>query len=186
LKIPHLVKFGLFGQIDRFDSVDSQRFCRYDEVVCRTSRGLETGEVLCALGDCGDFSQNGTRCQAAGELLRRLTPDDRMIVRRIEQFKDRAFNACQQLIRQQGIEATLIDVEHLFDGQSLYFYFLGDVPPEAIDLTDQLAETYEKKVRFKNFTETLAKGCGPNCGTESSVCGTNHCVSCAARGHCRQ
>ena len=46
-----------------------------------------------------------------------------------------------------------MDVEHLFDGQSLYFYFLGEVQPEWESLTTELAATYEAKVRFQPFAE---------------------------------
>ena len=80
----------------------------------------------------------------------------------------------------------LIDVEHLFDGQSLYFYFLGDVGPATEQLTAELAELYSAAVKFDQFTDTLVNGCGPNCGTadaEGGGCGTS-CVSCAVAGAC--
>ena len=37
-----------------------------------------------------------------------------------------------------------MDVEHLFDGRSLFFHFLGDVPPEVEAVTQELAEAYER------------------------------------------
>ena len=62
----------------------------------------------------------------------------------------------------------LVDVEHLFDGQSLFFYFLGDTTPELDALTGELAEIYEAQVQFRKFTDTLTAGCGPGCGTEEA------------------
>ena len=77
-----------------------------------------------------------------------------------------------------------MDVELLFDGQSIFFYFLGD-PPPGLDLCiDELAETYDAKVQFRKFTEAVTQGCGPDCGTETaSGCG-DACHSCAIAGDC--
>ena len=78
----------------------------------------------------------------------------------------------------------LVDVEHLFDGQGLFFYFLGTVPDEVESLTSQLAAAYETKVQFRKFTETLIEGCGPGCGTEEAK-GNGGCESCTLRrGEC--
>ena len=96
----------------------------------------------------------------------------------------RQFHACESLLAERGISATLVDVEHLFDGESIYFYFLGETTPELEAITTQLAETYERKVRFKKFAETLANGCGPDCGTGESGCSSGGCGSCSLAGGC--
>jgi len=84
------------------------------------------------------------------------------------------------------VPATLVDVEHLFDGQGLFFYFLGEPPAEAARLTQQLAETYETTVEFRQFAETLAEGCGPGCGTAAAMGqgGCESCTTCAVAGAC--
>jgi cell fate regulator YaaT (PSP1 superfamily) len=174
----HLVQFGVPGWVGRFRAADGRVRRRGCQVVLRTPRGLETGAVLRPASD----SAAAGSCD--GELLRRLTPDDRLIVARIERFRDRAFQACSELLRQRGLPAVLVDVEQLFDGQSLYFYFLGEVTDELSALTDELAEAWEAKVRFRRFTERLIEGCGPDCGTGASGCGTTGCGSCALRGGC--
>ncbi len=176
----HLVQFGVPGWIGRFRAIDHRARRRGCRVVCRTPRGLETGTVLKVLAE--DLINGDNEC--FGELLRRLTPDDRMISERIDRFRDRAFTACAEMLRQRGSEAVLVDVEQLFDGQSLYFYFLGEVSEELSALTDDLAETWEAKVRFRKFTERLIEGCGPDCGTGTSGCGTSGCGSCSLRGGC--
>jgi hypothetical protein len=81
---------------------------------------------------------------------------------------------------------VLVDVEHLFDGQSLFFYFLGGESPEIADLTSELADAYEAKVQFRKFTDTLSQGCGPGCGTEEAEngCGTGACSTCAILSAC--
>ena len=105
-----------------------------------------------------------------------------MIVNRLDKFRDRAYSACSQLLDDRSINAVLVDVEHLFDGESVYFYFMGDVDPRLEAITSELATTYERKVKFKKFAETLASGCGPECGTRD--CSSTGCATCAAGGGC--
>ena len=59
-------------------------------------------------------------------------------------------------------------MEHLFDGRSLFFYFLGESPPELEGVLAELAEVYDANVQFRRFSDTLTAGCGPGCGTESA------------------
>lgn len=186
----HLVQIGVVGWIGRFRAEDRRERKRGCQVVCRTDRGLEIGTVLTALSDSRREGNLVVESGAAsngdcdGLLLRRMTPDDRLILTRIEKFRDRAYSACSDLIRQRGLSAVLVDVEHLFDGQSLYFYFLGEVTEELSSLTGELAETWEAKVQFRKFTERLAEGCGPDCGTGASGCGAGGCGSCALKTGC--
>ena len=167
------------GAVGRFDAADFQQYPRDARVICRTPRGLEFGNVLCTLNDHEVNHQD-----IDGQLLRFIGSEDEMILERLERHRDKAFQACQQLITQHELPSVLVDVEHLFDGESVYFYFLGEIDPQLEKLTQELANTYESKVRFKKFAETLANGCGPDCGTGESGCAAGSCGSCALSGNC--
>ena len=167
------------GHVGRFAAVDGYCYARHTRVICRTSRGLEVGEVL--------STSEADGCQADGDLIRKLTVEDELLLSRLEKHRDDAYQACSQLIAQRRIPATLMDVEHLFDGQSLYFYFLGEVTPELEALTSELARTYETEVQFHKFVETLTTGCGPGCGTEEAAgqgCASGACSTCAVASAC--
>ena len=126
------------------------------------------------------------RSFADGELLRGITVQDELLQARLERNRQEAYTACAAMLAENGISAVLVDVEHLFDGQGLFFYFLGDVTPELETYTARLAETYEAKVQFRKFTETLIEGCGPGCGTEEAKGqgGCEGCTSCAVANAC--
>jgi hypothetical protein len=179
----HLVRVGAMGLVGNFQAADGGAYPRGARVVCRTRRGLEVGEILAArptsLGHPGAGSSDGT-------LLRRMTTEDHLLAARLEKDRQRAVQACARLLAQRSIPAVLLDAEPLFDGQSLYFYFLGEVPPELDLLTAELAETYASRVQLRKFTETLLQGCGPGCGTDQAPgggCGSS-CGSCATAGMC--
>lgn len=180
----HFVRVGLFGQVGRFVAADGACYPRRSRVICRTDRGVEVGEVLSV-----DDTQNVVNSPAAtdGTLLRRVTVEDELLLARLDRHKQDAFHACQRLLRDRGSAAVLMDVEHLFDGRGLYFYFLGEVPPDVETLTGQLAAAYDAEVQFQRFAETLTAGCGPGCGTAEAAgqgCGPNGCATCAIAHAC--
>ncbi len=168
------------GHVGRFTAVDAVLYPRGCRVICRTSRGLEIGEVLAHADDDSPAGSDGS-------LLRGMTPEDELLEVRLAKHRDRALEACSQLLRRRGLPAVLMDVEHLFDGQSLYFYFLGEVTREVEGLTGELAEAYETTVQFRKFSETLTAGCGPGCGTEDAEggCANGTCSTCAVSSACK-
>ncbi len=175
----HLILVGALGHVGRFASSDATRYPRGTRVVCRTTRGLEIGRVL-SPEESGSVSVDGS-------ILRRVGIEDDLILARLQQSQTEAYEACVELLAARGQDVVLMDVEHLFDGQSLYFYFLGKVPPEVEALTEELAQAYAAQVRFEQFSELLTHGCGPGCGTEeaSGGCQENGCSTCAMRGACQ-
>jgi len=170
----HYVRVGNLGHVGRFTAVDAVSYPRGARVIVRTRRGLETGEVLSHAGEM----QPDERGQSDGSILRGMTIEDQLLAARLEQKKHAALVACEELLRDQGSAATLLDVEHLFDGGALYFHFLGDVPPEIEAMTAELAAAYDAQAQISRFGETLEHGCGPGCGTEAAA-GQGNCQSCA-------
>lgn len=176
----HLVRYSLLGHVGRFVAADATRYPRNTRVVVRSPRGLEIGEVL-AVPDLADSVE-----KSDGQILRRVTVEDDLLVARLEKHRHEAFVACTDLLLEHDIPAVLVDVEHLFDGQRLFFYFLGEVPTQANSVIERLADTYETTVEFRKFAETLTEGCGPGCGTEEAKGqgGCASCTSCAVASAC--
>jgi len=166
----HLVRVGLLGDVGRFSAVDAACFPRGSRVVCRTARGLEVGEVL------SPPSADSKQARRDGMILRGMTVADHLLETRLLMRRDEAFDACQQRLSELSLPVTLVDVEHLFDGASVFFYFLGDAPAELDDIANELAETYDAQTQFRAFSNAVVTGCGPDCGTELANGGG--CASC--------
>ena len=79
---------------------------------------------------------------------------------------------------------TLMEVEQLFDGRTLAFYFLGEITPEVEAISTELAEVYETEAQVRKFADTLTAGCGPGCGTEAAGACTTCATGCAVAGLC--
>ena len=145
-----------------------------DRVLVQTPRGVELGTVMNYLANA---SSSGLR------ILRRLTREDSMLIKRLHQHKTEAVRRCQKLLAASESEAILIDVDHLFDGNSLVLHFLGPVDALGRELTDEIVRQYEAEVQSIRLSELMNKGCGPGCGTDSAEgggCGTvGGCESCS-------
>ncbi|WP_164102384.1 PSP1 family protein [Candidatus Laterigemmans baculatus] len=171
------VRVGSMGELWHCGA-DASQYRRGERVVCRTPRGLEIGTVT---------APGGTRQHPFdGRILRRTTTEDELLEARLLRYKQQAVESCRREIAERGLAATLIDVDHLFDGRTLIFYFLGEIGEELQELSDALSERYEQRVRSKHFAKLLAEGCGPGCGTESrGGCGTSGgCAVCLAASAC--
>lgn len=169
MSVVHLVRVGAMGNVGRFSAIDACRYARGTRVIVRTARGLETGEVLTPVAE-GDATGGED-----GSLLRRMAVEDELLVARLNKNRNAAIEACTSKIAELGLSATLLDVEHLFDGETLIFYFLEKPSAELEGVLDKLKDVYEAKVEFASFVETVTAGCGPGCGTENATgpgCGT--------------
>ena len=155
-------------------------FQRGMSVVCRTARGLEFGSVLNQMrASVADMPQ-------AGQIVRGATTEDHLMWARLQKHRVAALDGCQQILAERGIAATLMDCEVLFDGQSIFFYFLGDITPELESLTSELANTYEAKAQLKQFADAMTLGCGPDCGTEEGGgCSDGGCSGCSIAAACK-
>lgn len=172
----HVVRYGALGHVGRFPALDAVRYPRASRVVLRTPRGLELGEVLAPAHDDG--------YPAEGAIVRGLTVEDQLLAARLEKHRLEALEACEARLRAAALPVVLIDAELLFDGQSLVFYFLGEVP-EDFPLSTELADVFDAQVQFRAFAAAVEQGCGPGCGTEQAEghgCGscTTGCAVAAA------
>ena len=188
----YLLRIGIHGHVGRFSADVGEHYVRGDQVVCRTTRGLEIGHVLAAEEDRAAKRQTaklqGAKLQTDGRLIRKMTSEDHLLKARLEQNQQEAFTACQEKLASIDSAATLMDVELLFDGKSLFFHFLGEVTPQAEAVTKELAEVYEAASGLQKFGEMLTVGCGPDCGTEAaSGCGSEGgCAVCSLSSACHQ
>ncbi len=167
-----LLRVGFNGQIGRFLADEVGQLRRMDRTICRTARGLEIGVVL-------GFAEGTLGSGAAdGRVLRRTTPEDELLLGHLQQLGEEAYVSCTEWLRQIDAHATLLQVEPLLDGKTLYFHFLSTVSEQIQAYLDNLVAIYEQKVLLSQFANLLHNGCGPGCGTSSAKNG------CSARGGC--
>lgn len=173
----YFVRIGALAEVHAASSEGP--LARGRRVITRTPRGIELGEVL-------QPRRNGSpRVSPSVQILRPTSPEDELLIRRLDRNKHRAIEQCRVRLAEAGSTATLLDVDQLFDGGTLVMHFLGPVDEVAESVTKEIADQYESVVQTRHFSKLLRDGCGPDCGTDQGGgCGTG-CAGCASAAACR-
>ncbi len=175
----YAVRVGALAQIGHFTAVDATRYARGQRVITRTARGLELGEVLAPLE-----GPSAADTPPDGQILRPTSVEDELLAERLHRNRLAAIAACEKRLAELNLPAVLLDAEQLFDGRTLYFYFLGN-PPDGLDaVLGELAQSYEAVAQLHRFAELLIEGCGPGCGTDQAAGGACHGCTNSSNGNC--
>ncbi len=123
-------------------------YARSQQVIVRTDRGLEAGEVLCEATEqvLADLKDAGH-----GQILRRRTADDAREIARMYEQQRREFDVCQRLIAEQKLEMRLVDVEHLFGGERVIVYYLAENRVDFRELVRLLASEFQTRVEMRQI-----------------------------------
>lgn len=139
------VRYGVMNKTDRFSAPDSGVQVGND-VVVRTQRGVEWGRVVLVT------EQQAGEENLAGEVLRKVTAADQEKHRDIvERRQAEEMKCCQDLIAGHKLPMKLVDVEHLFGGNKIIFYFLADGRVDFRQLVKDLAEQYRTRIEMRQI-----------------------------------
>ncbi len=130
----------------------------------RTVRGVELGMVIrphfgnsSAEVGADRISENSFD----GTILRRCSPEDRLLSKKLNESAHEAYLACRAYLEQNQSADSLLDVEALLDAKTLYFYFLGTPSSELSQELEKLVSIFQESVRSSQFAKLLEDGCGP-------------------------
>lgn len=145
----YIVRHGAMRLLGEFTPVPANRsLARGMHVVVQTERGQEAGEVLCEAGPRAlDMLTEPTR----GQILRPMTADDHAEAERIVARQQAAYERCNQFIRQRNLQMELVDVEQLFGGERIVFYFLAEKRVDFRELVKDLAREYRTRIEMRQI-----------------------------------
>ena len=147
MSTPWIVRHGAMRFLGPFDP-GGDAYARGDDVVVRTDRGLEAGEVLCgATPQAVGLLAEPTR----GRVVRRLTDEDRAALERLGDAERRELEACQHFVAHRRLQMELVDVEHLFGGERIIFYFLAEKRVDFRELVKDLAREYQTRIEMRQI-----------------------------------
>jgi cell fate regulator YaaT (PSP1 superfamily) len=142
-----IVRHGAMRLLGEFEA-DEADVRRSDEVVVRTQRGLELGQVLCpssprAVELIGDLLH--------GKVLRRMTDKDRSERARLHDRERSELATCSQFVERRKLQMDLVDVEHLFGGERIIFYFLAEKRVDFRELVKDLAREFHTRIEMRQI-----------------------------------
>lgn len=131
-----------------FSTSRDEIFPRGAEVVIRTDRGLETGEVLC---EATEAAVSQIKDPGHGQILRTLTIEDARERSRLLDQARQEFQTCVRMIAQEKLDMRLVDVEHLFGGERVVVYYLAENRVDFRELVRHLAGEFQTRVEMRQI-----------------------------------
>ncbi len=141
------VRFGALRNVSTFKT-SLTHLRNSDKVVIRSARGVEAGEVVSkpVAVEEEDVEEDN------GEILRKLTDEDKEELRKIEEESiPKAFKFCQKKIKEHKLQMKLASVEHLFGSKKMIFYFLAEGRVDFRELVKDLAKEYQTRIEMKQI-----------------------------------
>lgn len=174
----YLVSYGNAGDFGRFRAVASVRYERGDEVVLKTSSGLEVGVVMCPSTPGHERFLSRT---PLGELLRPVSTEDRKSIENGRVLAQRIFEHGCALAVELTLPLEIVDVEPSLDGKRAIVHHLRRQDCDYRALVSRLSRAFDVFIVMENMAlPTLPEdsGCGrPDCGQ-----GGGGCTSCGSGG----
>lgn len=185
----YLVSQGASGGFGRFQAAPPLVYQRGDEVVVRSQRGVELGQVL--------WEITAPQCELLkriplGEILRTATEEDLAHSTKLRSLAEELFQRGRLAARELQLPLEILDVQVLLDGQRAIAQHVGKATGPLDELAARMAGGHQITIFFENLNEPgeavpeEAGGCGkPDCGWVGggcSTCSTGGCSSCGSSG----
>lgn len=143
----HIVRYGVMRVVGEFSSKNDDPIVRGTQVVVRSERGVEWGEVLCPAGE-QTRSYLGKTVES-GRILQIASADDVRKRDQIRQAEKQDFADCVRFVAERKMQMQLLDVERLFGGERLVVYYLSEKRIDFRDLVKALAGHFKLRVEMR-------------------------------------
>ena len=123
------------------------KFNKGDFAIVETVRGMEIGEVML---DNRQVPEEHT-VSPLKPVIRKATDADIKKVDQIKQKEKKAFETCQEKIREHKLDMSLVDVEYTFDENKVLFYFTADGRVDFRELVKSLASVFKTRIELRQI-----------------------------------
>ncbi|MEK6635356.1 MAG: regulatory iron-sulfur-containing complex subunit RicT [Planctomycetota bacterium] len=141
------VRYGVLKSTsDFFAAFNSLK--KGDQVVIRSSRGVEFGEIVAKVQEISDDAP----VENLGEILRKATVEDKEKQKKItDEMIPMEFKFCQKKIKEHKLLMKLASIEHLFGTKKIIYYFLANGRVDFRELVKDLAKEYQARIEMKQI-----------------------------------
>ncbi len=170
----YIVRYGTMRSLGVMASRSDDQFRRGMEVVVRTDRGLEVGQVLC---ESTEDALSHLDQPAHGTIVRSVNDEDTTNIDSIDAARLKNIETCKRHVERIGLAMKLVDVEQLLGGQRMVVYYLSEDRVDFRELVKVLASEFQTRVEMKQIgsrDEAKLLADYGDCG--KPVCCNNHLV----------
>lgn len=149
MDVRYVVRYGATRHIGIFGIKGRDEYSRSAQVIVRTDRGVEAGEVLCPATDRSRELLGGV--DSKGNILRETTDQDRQKLDDLRLHERDAFQGGLDLIAQHKLAMQLVEVEQLFGGERLIFYYISENRIDFRELVKALAGRFRMRIEMRQI-----------------------------------
>jgi len=183
-----LVRYGKFGTVGWFTHNETSMPKAHSKVMIKTERGLEIGEVVgkfcykagvfkkSELSVVDYYGQGAEECPitTGGKFVRYATEQDLSEERHINTNAKEELKKCMAIIKEMDLPMKLIDIEHVFGGERIIFYFTSETRVDFRELVKRLVKEFQTRIEMRQVGSRDAA----KIAADIEVCGQ---VCCCAR-----
>jgi cell fate regulator YaaT (PSP1 superfamily) len=144
----YVVRYGAMRALGVHAVRGSEKLERGAQVITRTERGLEAGEVLAT---ATEDSVERLSHAGHGQVLRRMTSEDQNEWIHIQAQTRNEFEICQRYVAELTLPMQLVDLERLFGGERMIVYYLSDERVDFRELVRKLAAEFQTRIEMRQI-----------------------------------
>jgi cell fate regulator YaaT (PSP1 superfamily) len=158
-----IVRYGMMGNVGQFRHNLKAVPRPGTQVVARTERGVELGEVIASVSDktcagcvstdrLGEFLRsNGSDYpfRRGGKVLRIANHQDVIDQRHLSGSAKEEAQFCREQVKELKLKMKLVAVDHLLGGERIVFYFSAETRVDFRDLVRRLAGQYRTRIEMR-------------------------------------
>ncbi len=144
----YVVRHGVMRHLGVFGVKGNDTYARGAQVIARTNRGLELGEVLVEATEHVLSQMDNPK---HGQILRRQTEEDRHEIDRLAEEQQKSHQVCRERIAESQLEMQLVDVEHLYGGERVVVYYLAEGRIDFRELVKKLAKDFQTRIEMRQI-----------------------------------
>lgn len=144
-----VVRYGAMRILREFTTRPRDTVRRGDAVIIRTDRGVEWGTVL---------SQSSSRTREwlgengrIGRILRSATDEDRRSRDEVAEREKQYFVDAERIINHRKLQMKLVDVEQIFGGERIVFFYLAEKRIDFRELVRELAGEFNARIEMRQM-----------------------------------
>ena len=144
----YIVRYGTMRNLGLMKAEEGRPYRRGQEVVIRTDRGTETGQVLC---EATEDALSHLDEPPSGNILRELNDEDVSCVSEIELSRKGMMREVELKVRELGLKMQLVDVEKIFGGQRVVVYYVAEQRVDFRELVKILARLFNTLIEMRQI-----------------------------------
>ena len=148
MKSSYVVRYGQMRFLGEYMGLEGDEHPRGQRVVVRSDRGRELGRGACPANDrTALFLENPVQ----GPILRVAAADDLGLGARDRDRRQQGFATCREFIAKRRLQMDLVDVEAIFGGERMVFYYLAEKRVDFRELVQGPGREFQTRIEMRQI-----------------------------------